>query len=246
MGGNDDGGGSFYRDDVGIERYPPIRLSRNFKGNPSGMGAQPPSVILVEDHSLMRESQRTAIEADGRLALAGEASDGEAGLDLIRAKRPDVASVDMKMKRVDGWGVLDAVMKEGLPTRIVFVTAFDEIGVVQQALRSGASGFISKGTTGPDLCELLLRAASGQRAVSSDLQGALVARMGEDDRQALSERELQILRCMAEGKSAAETAEVLHLSEPTVRSHQAAVKRKLGAANGTQAVTLGFRLGLLS
>lgn len=193
----------------------------------------------------MRESQRSAIGADGRLEIAGEASDGHAGLELMRAKRPDVASVDLKMKKLDGWGVLEAAQREGLATRIVFVSAFDEVGVVEQALRSGAAGFISKGTTGPDLCDLLMQAAHGQRAISSDLQGALVSRLG-DGHESLSERELQVLRHMADGNSAPVIAEVLSLSEPTVRSHQASIKRKLGAANGTQAVTLGFRLGLLS
>ena len=203
-------------------------------------------VVLVEDHKLMRQSQRRAIEEDGRLEFAGEASSGQAGIDLIRSCRPDVASVDLKMSPLDGWAVLDAVREEGLSTRVVFVSAFEEAAVVQRALGAGAAGFISKGTEGTDLCDLLLRAAGGERAVSSDLQDQLIQRLGDTGTPSLTERELEVLRCLAESLSADATAKALHVSVATVRTHVASILRKLDASNSVEAVTKGFRLGLLT
>lgn len=235
------------RNDAAVERYPSIRLRRPATGpSVSGVaGGKRPRVVLIEDHRMMRQSQHLAIEADGRLEVVGEADDGRTGLDLIRSTVPDVAAVDIKMATIDGWGVLEAVIAGGLATRIVFISAYDDPAVVQRALSLGATGFISKGTLGPDLCQLLVRAARGGRAVSADLQERLVAHLGTSEEAALSKRELEVLRCLASGRRAEEIGDALHLSTSTVRSHIAALLRKLDARNATEAVAQGFRGGLI-
>lgn len=210
------------------------------------MGDEPATTVaLIEDHKLMRQSQRMAIEADRRLSFAGEAAEGRAGIDLIRSREPDVAAVDLRMEPLDGWAVLEAVRSERLPTRVVFVSAFDDPAIVRRALSLGAAGFVSKGTDGKDLCDLLLRAARGQRAVSRDLQEELMDMMGGDEGAALSRRELDVLRCLATGKRAEEIGKALHLSVSTVRSHISTLYRKLEATNSASAVAEGFRRGLI-
>ena len=231
-----------------MERFPPIRLRRPGAGSsvPGEVGEDPSrAVVLIEDHGLMRQSQRRAVEADPRLSFAGEAADGRAGIQLIRSRHPDVAAVDLRMEPVDGWGVLEAVRSEGLGCRVVFVSAFDDPAIVQRALNLGAAGFVSKGTDGRDLCELLLRAVRGQRAVSRDVQEKLLELMGSDEDVRLSPRELDVLRCLATGKKAGEIGESLHLSTSTVRSHISALHRKLEVSNSTAAVAEGFRRGLI-
>ena len=232
-----------------MERFPPIHLPRRGAGaSVAGVGDggdKRVGVVLVEDHQLMRQSQRHAIDSDGRLEVLGEAADGRAGLDLIRSSRPEVAAVDVKMSPLDGWEVLATAISEDLPTRVVFVSAYDDAAVVRRALSLGAAGFISKGTDGSDLCELLFRAARGGRAVSRDLQERLIATLGDDESAAASKRELEVLRCLATGRSAEEIAGVLHLSVSTVRSHIGSLLRKLETRNATEAVAEGFRRGLI-
>lgn len=205
-----------------------------------------PRVALVDDHEMSRGSMRRAIESDERLRFAGEAPGGKEGLDLIRSTLPSVALVDIRMTPVDGWDVLEAVISEQLGTYVVFISVFDDPAVVQRALSSGAAGFISKGTGPDDLCELLLRAARGGRAVSAVLQEQLVASLGLGSAAKLSERELEVLRCISSGRTAKETANELGVGEATIASHTRAIIAKLGAQNSAAAVAEGFRRGLLS
>jgi len=231
-----------------MERFPPIHLRRSRPGSSVtrelGQG-QRTAVVLVEDHAMMRQSQRSAVEADPHLSFVGEAADGRAGIELIRGRRPDVAAVDLRMRPLDGWAVLEAVLSEELPTAVVFVSAFDDPAVVRRALSRGAAGFVSKGTDGRDLCALLLRAARGQRAVSHDIQDGLLELMGREEGVRLTPRELEVLRCLASGRRVEEIGAALHLSASTVQSHVTNLRGKLDASNSAAAVAEGFRRGLL-
>ena len=188
---------------------------------------------------------RRAIEAEERLEVIGEANNGRSLLDLIRASEPDLALVDLRMPKLDGWGVLTELREAPLATKVVIVSAHEEPGIVRRALGMGAAGYVSKGTEADELRRLLLAASRGRWAVSAKLQPGVLERFDRPKSEDLSEREREVLVAVADGLSAKQIAERLHVAEATVRTHQAALRRKLGAANVAAAAVEAVRRGLI-
>ena len=204
------------------------------------------SVVVADDHQSIRRGLRQMIEAVDALSFAGEAGGGRAAVDLIRARNPALALVDLRMPRFSGWDVLAAVRaSDGITTAVVFFSAGDSVGMVQRALRQGAAGFISKSLSDEDVVQLLLRAARGKLAISSNLQEALTERIHGSRDEALSERELEVLDGMAEGKDGNAIATSLYLSSSTVRTHQRSIYKKLGTSTAGGAVAAAMRQGLM-
>ena len=229
-----------------MERFPAINLRRPNHGAsvPNGMDEQGASVVLIEDHPEMRKALADSIGAHGGLRLVGEAGGGRRGLDLIRSLEPDLAAVDIGLDDLDGWRVLEAAREEQLASRIVFLSGVKDGAAVKRALDGGATGFISKGLAGAEICALLMRAATGKTTVSNDLQDLLIA-FTHDDGAALTVRELEVLRCLATDKTAREIGVALHISEATVSGHVARLKAKLGVRSSAGAVAEGFRRRLI-
>ena len=230
-----------------MKPFPATHLHRRFGRTTvtAGMDEKRPSVVLIDDHAFMRESQKRAIESDARLRFAGQAAAGRQGIALIRAVRPDLAVVDIELEDIDGWDVLDAVLSEGLSSRIVFMSGHGDADSLDRALRHNAAGFISKRVESDDFCELLVRAGTGKRAISADLQAAYFEQVGRVSGAPLSPRELDVLRCIASGRNAGQIGLVLGLSASTVKTHTESLRRKLKATNSPNAVAEGFRRGLI-
>ena len=205
------------------------------------------TVVIADDHPVYRKGVVRALNGHDGIEIVGEAADGRDAIALIRAHSPDVALLDVRMPQLDGPAVLEQISSEGLPSRVVFLSAFVEGAMVHEALSSGASGYVSKDASEEELCEAVLGAAGGQTVVSARLQGDVVdhVRNRTDRSGALSSRETEILGLIAAGETAPSIAKQLHLSEATVKTYLRRVYEKLGVATQAAAVAEALRRGAI-
>jgi two-component system nitrate/nitrite response regulator NarL len=205
-------------------------------------------VLIADDHPLYRTGLVDTVKRRPDLELVGQAEDGTAALEEIRSVEPDVCVLDVKMPGLGGVDVLRALEREGLHVRVVFVSAYFDSDVVYGALGSGASGYLSKDSTGDEICDALVAAAQGRTTLGRDVQAAVAheirRRSGDQDR-LLSPREDEILRHTADGRSAPEIARQLHLGTTTVKTHLQRVYEKLGVSDRAAAVAEAMRRGIL-
>ena len=212
------------------------------------MGARRHAVYVADDHPVYRDGIVAAVRARPDLQLVGEASDGRQALAEVRELEPDVVVLDMKLPGLDGLGVLDAMVQDELPARVLFLSAYADEEIVYRALARGAAGYLSKDATRDTICDAMAAVARGEVRVDPALQGALVGairRREVDDRPILSAREREIVRLVADGLSAPEVGERLHLSPSTVKTHLQSLYQKLGVSDRAAAVATAMRLGLL-
>lgn len=219
------------------------------------------TVLLVDDQALLRMGLRLVIESEPDLEVVGEASDGATAVDQVRALAPDVVLMDVRMPGLDGIEATRRVVAEHPATRVLVLTTFDLDEYAFAALRAGASGFLLKNSRPGDLVEAIRTVASGSSVVAPrvvrrmlDLFAPHLPADGEAERsggpldprlRTLTPRELDVLRCVAEGLSNAETAERLVLSPTTVKTHVGNVLAKLGVRDRVQAVIVAYECGLV-
>lgn len=206
------------------------------------------TVLVADDHPLYREGVVRALSASGRVEIVAEAADGRAALAQIQEHRPDVALVDYKLPELDGVAVTNAVVRDHLPTRVLLVSAFTDSGVVYQALETGASGFVSKEARREQIVDAVLACARGENVVPPDIAAGLVTEIRlrrQDDRPALTQREQEILRLIAAGKSLPEIAKELYLGLTTVKTHVQHLYDKFGVSDRAAAVANAMRRGLI-
>jgi two-component system, NarL family, nitrate/nitrite response regulator NarL len=206
------------------------------------------TVLVADDHPLYRDGVVRALSASGRVEIVGEAADGRDALLQIQERRPDVALVDYKLPELDGVAVANAVVRDGLPTRVLLVSAFTDSAVVYQALETGAAGFVSKEARREQIVDAVLAVARGENVVPPDIAAGLVAEIRlrkHDDRPALTQREQEILRLIAAGKSLPEIAKELFLGLTTVKTHVQHLYDKLGVSDRAAAVAVAMRRGLI-
>ncbi|GAA4560808.1 response regulator [Planotetraspora kaengkrachanensis] len=197
-------------------------------------------VLLADDQAMVRGGLRIILEDQPDIDVVAEASDGVEAVELARRLRPDVCLVDIRMPRLDGIEVTRALAGPGVtdPLRVVVVTTFDLDEYVYGALRGGATGFILK-DAGPVLLVEAVRAANaGDALVSPSVTTRLLRRLtetaapaGGKPAQALSERELEVVRALAVGRTNQEIAADLFISLSTVKSHLSGIQAKLGVRN---------------
>lgn len=189
------------------------------------------TVALVEDHALVRHALRLLLEREGQMRVVGEAGDGEAGLRLIESSRPEVALVDVALPVVGGFPLAEEVVRRGLDTRIVFLTAYDDTSYLVRALEVGALGFVPKSAPEQELLTAIRQVAAGRPYVPPSLVAPLVAGRGRaplSPLATLSPRERQVLELVVAGRTTDEIATVLRISPHTVHRHRGAVMQKLG------------------
>jgi two-component system, NarL family, response regulator LiaR len=209
-------------------------------------------VLIADDHKIVRQGLRFLLESEPGIEVAGEAADGVAALEAIRALRPDVVLLDLLMPGLDGLGVLAALNEEKFDARqrlavLVLTSSADDQHLVQ-AIRAGALSYLPK-TAGVDQVIDAVRAAARGESV---LQPAATARLlrelrqGSDDPLArLTPRETDVLKAIAQGRSNREIARALALSEETVKSHVSSILAKLGLADRTQAAIFALQRHLV-
>lgn len=207
------------------------------------------SVIVADDHPIFLGGVVAEIEACPQLQLLGTASDGIDALRRVRADTPDVLVLDLDLPELDGFGVLEAIVAEASPTRVLIVSASQGAAIVYRAIRLGAHGYLGKRARAGELCDAIAAVGRGQTVIATDLQECLASevRLRRDTPEvpALTARELGIVRLSAEGLSTAEMACELHLSPATVKTHLQHAFEKLGVSDRAAAVAKVMRAGLL-
>jgi DNA-binding NarL/FixJ family response regulator len=209
-------------------------------------------VLLVDDQELLRSGFRLILEGQDDIRVVGEAADGASGAEAARRLRPDVVLMDIRMGAVDGIEATRRIVAAGAG-RVVVLTTFDLDEYVYAALRAGASGFLLKDTRPADLIDAVRIVARGDALLAPTVTRRLLERFAEgpapDDRALaaaeLTEREREVLRLLAGGRSNLEIAGALFLTEATVKSHVSNVLRKLGLRDRVQAVTWAYEHGLV-
>jgi len=205
-------------------------------------------VVVADDHPLFREAVVRTIRERPEFELVGEAPDGRAALEQIRAVRPDVAVLDLKMPGLDGLQVVNALRRDGDATRVVLLTAFLDGAVAYEAVAAGAAAFLSKDADRRRVADAVAAVARGETVFGSDVQAGLAEQIrlrGGADRPGLSPREQEVLRLVADGLSAPEIGRRIYLSTATVKGHLQSLYEKLGVSDRAAAVAEAMRRGLL-
>jgi DNA-binding NarL/FixJ family response regulator len=205
--------------------------------------AAPITVLVVDDHPLMRDGIAALLSQEPDLDLVGEAADGEQAVAMHRALRPHVTLMDLQMPRTGGLDALEAIRAEAPGARIVVLTTYAGEALARRALKAGAQAYLLKSAVRKDLTDTIRAVHRGQIRVSPDVASAMASTLGAED---LTGRELQVLDLVAAGNSNKSVALRLGLSGETVKGHVKNILGKLGARDRTHAVSLGIARGLIS
>ncbi len=211
-------------------------------------------VLIVDDQTLVRQGIRSLLELAEGIEVVGEASDGVEALACIEALSPEVVLLDLRMPRLDGIGVLEALRERAGAPPCLILTTFDDDAAVLEGLRAGAKGYLLKDVSLLQLTEAIEALAEGRTMITPALTEralrGLQGLQGQPDGFAapepLTERETEILRLMAGGYSNKEIARALDVAEGTVKNHVSSVLGKLGVRDRTRAVLKAVDQGLLS
>ena len=203
-------------------------------------------VLLVDDHSVVREGLRMFLGRDPELAVVGEAANGAEAIELARQLRPDVVLMDLLMPVLDGVEATATIRKELPETEVIALTSVLESATVVGAVKAGAIGYLLKDTQAPELRRAIKAAAAGQIQLSPQASSYLMREVRADTTlEPLTERETEVLRLLAQGHSNKEIANHMHIAEDTVKTHIRHILAKLGVRSRTQAVLYAIRLGLV-
>ena len=212
-------------------------------------------VLLVDDQALFREALATLLTVRDDIEVVGEAGNGDEALRQVATLAPDVVLMDLRMPVLDGIAATRRLRVEQPDVRVIALTTFDDDEDVFAALRAGAVGYLLKDVSSARLVEAVHAAARGESVLQPSVAAKVVARFAQLPDAApaprpqplvdpLSERELEVLRLLADGRSNREIAAALFLAEGTVKNHVTNVLAKLGARDRTQAALFAARLGL--
>lgn len=192
------------------------------------------SLVIVDDQAMLRGALSALLELEGDLTVVGVAGTGEEAVEVVSATAPDVCLMDIQMPGMDGIAATRAVRATSPDTRVLIVTTFARPGYLRSALDAGASGFVVKDAPAEQLADAVRRVHAGLRVVDPALAEASLF----EGTNPLSERERQVLRLAADGRSAAAIASEVFLSAGTVRNNLSAAIGKVGASNRAQAVRI--------
>jgi DNA-binding NarL/FixJ family response regulator len=209
----------------------------------------PIRVLIVDDHEVVRHGLQNFLSGDPELEVVGAAEDGQEALRLARERRPDVVLMDLVMPRLDGMAATRAIRAELPDTEVIALTSVVEDASVVDAVRAGAIGYLLKDTRLEDLSRSIRAAAAGQVQLSPQAAARLVREVRAPDpepTEALTEREVEVLRLLARGRANKEIARELAIAEKTVKTHVSSVLGKLGLQSRTQAALYAGRVGLVS
>ena len=205
-------------------------------------------VVVVDDHPFFRDGLARGLRQSGYLEVVGEAGTGREGLELIRSTRPDVAVLDYQMPDLDGLDVVHALVRDGLPTRTLILSALTDSAIVFRALQEGVNGYLSKDARRTEIVAAVLKVAQGGTVVPPELAAGLADQIrlrARSEAPVLSEREQQVLQGFARGLSIPAIAAELFLGASTVKTHTQRLYEKLGVSDRAAAVAEGMRRGLL-
>jgi DNA-binding NarL/FixJ family response regulator len=200
-------------------------------------------LLVVDDHPIVREGLRAVLDREPDLVVAADCGRGQDAVRLAAALRPDVVLMDLRLPDLDGIAAIERITAEGT-ARVLVLTSYDTDGDVVRAVAAGAVGYLLKGCSREELTAAVRTAARGGTALAAPAADRLV-RHRRGDLPQLTNRELDVLRCLARGLSNPETGRELFVSEATVKSHVMRIFDKLGVKDRTAAVTTAIARGLL-
>lgn len=198
-------------------------------------------IIIAEDQALVLGALAALLKLEDDLDVVGTAGDGQQALALCRSLQPDIVLTDIEMPLMTGLELASALADEGLASKVIIVTTFARSGYLRRAMAAGVRGYLLKDAPAETLADAIRTVQSGGRAVAPEL--ALEGWSGAQD--PLNERERQVLRLAGEGKSSADIAKAIHLSEGTVRNYLSEAISKLDASNRVEAFRLARDAGWL-
>ena len=201
------------------------------------------SVLIVDDHEVVREGLRLSLLRSPQIRVVGEAPDGETASALAERRRPDVIIMDLRMPGMDGIEATEEILKRAVDTAVIVFTAYSERALLSRSLESGAKGYILKEAPHETLLRAIEKVAGGETFVDPALMPNLI--QGRDGGDALTQREREILQLLADGMSNADVAQRLFISQETVKSHVRHILVKLEADTRTQAVAIALREAMI-
>lgn len=207
----------------------------------------PISVLIVDDHSVVRQGLKMFLSLDDDLEIVGEATNGEEAVKMVKDSRPDVVLMDLLMPVMDGITATQIIRREYPDTEVVALTSVLEDAMVVNAVRAGAIGYLLKDTEADELRLAIKAAAAGQVQLSPQAAERLMREIrAPESPEKLTERETDVLRLLAQGKANKEIAQELHIGETTVKTHVSNILMKLDVQSRTQAALFAAKIGLVS
>jgi len=199
-------------------------------------------VLSVDDHPLLREGIAAIVNNQSDMLLVAEAASGSEAIQKFREHQPDVTLMDLRLPDMSGIDTMIAIRTEFSDARIIMLTTFEGDVEVQRALQAGARGYMLKSMPPKDLVEVIRNVHAGKKHILAELAAQLAEHLSDE---ALTEREMEVLRHVSGGNRNRDIAERLFISEETVKVHIKHIMEKLGASDRTQAVAIGIRRGII-
>ena len=205
-------------------------------------------LVVVDDHALFRRGLVGLLSDMSEFTVAGEAGDGLQALDVISTQKPDLVLLDVNMPKMDGVETVRELRAQKNPVHILMLTISQNDDDLMGAIRAGADGYLLKNTEPEDLRKAILKVAEGQGVLSPEVTARVmhaVAHPVSSPQQPLSEREMDVLRCLAGGQTTHQISSLLFISENTVKTHIRHILEKMEADNRVEAVGKALKMGLI-
>jgi DNA-binding NarL/FixJ family response regulator len=199
-------------------------------------------ILAVDDHPMLREGLASVLEAQPDMVLVGEAATGREAIESFRTLRPDVTLMDLQMPDMNGIDAINAIRGEFPDARIVVLTTYKGDVQALRALKAGAAGYLLKSMLRKELLETIRVVHSGRRRVPPEIAMEIAEHAADD---ALTEREISVLKRVAVGNANKQIAVTLGISEETVKAHMKSILAKLAANDRTHAVTIALNRGII-
>ena len=206
----------------------------------------PIRVLIADDHLVVRVGLKEMLDGEPEFEVVGEATNGMEAVDLADWRKPDVVLMDLRMPGLDGATAIARIKERSPRINALVLTTYESDADVIKAIENGATGYMLKDAPREDLLQAIRNAAEGKPLLAPTVTARLMDRMREPANEALTTREIEILKLVAEGARNKEIAKELWVTEITIKTHMTHIFEKLGVTDRTAAVTVALRRGILS